>query len=148
MIWIRKTGMTLNSTMTLHGISTIDDALRFIFSFARAILIFFKTHDLYAFCVERPTTNDFFLGTPLRGARVFYTLFLSRRSDGERLFIQTSYLRCGTPLSWIFCSDENLDKTTFLERPQWAFIYLIEQLIICTTYTHVQLCLELTAMLI
>jgi hypothetical protein len=72
MIWVRKTGMTLNSTMTLYGISTIDDALRFIFSFARAILIFFKTHDLYAFCVERPTTNDFFLWTPLRGARFFY----------------------------------------------------------------------------
>lgn len=95
---------------------------------------------------QRPTISSW--EHHYEGRGFFYTLFLSRRSDGVRLFIQTSYLRCGTLLSWIFCSDENLDKTTFLERPQWAFIYLIKQLIICTTYTHVQLCLDLTAMLI
>jgi hypothetical protein len=87
MIWVRKTGMTLNSTMTLYGISTIDDALRFIFSFARAILKLFKTHDLYAFVSkdQRPTISSW--AHHYEGRSFFTPLFLSRRFDGVRLFI-------------------------------------------------------------
>jgi len=48
MTWITRTVLIPKPPTETHGISTIDDELRFVSVFARTILALFKTHDLYA----------------------------------------------------------------------------------------------------
>jgi hypothetical protein len=115
MIWVRKTGMTLNSTMTLYGISTIDDALRFIFSLLEPFW-YFSRLTIFMHFVSKDQRPTIFPGhTITRGAVFLHLCFCldvstAYGSSFRRLIYVAVYRFPG----YFVLSDESLDKTTFL----------------------------------
>ncbi|KAK6719893.1 hypothetical protein SNK03_002983 [Fusarium graminearum] len=87
--------------MELHGISTIDDELRFVSVFARISFEHrFKTHDLHAILSKISTINDFFLSIPFYETRFtffFFCLDVLTKHDFLYVKISLHLPRCCSP---------------------------------------------------